>query len=182
MLMQIACILYLIFSCYSYSINESLHRCLAKTELSGVCSLRVVGVHPYIRVRLQLFDRSVDFLSERNSIEFVLDGSIESLTNTVCLRTFSLDFGMIHVFYGRIKFVLVSFPVSAIFSSSVREHTHKFQIVLFEKRNNPIIKHIGGNKCVLAIIQLCEPNLGIGIDDGLPVDMTYAFDIVLTPK
>lgn len=112
-------ILQLILSCHSDSFDKSLHGRFPETVLSRVCSLGIVGVHPHIKVCLQLFDRGIDFLSECNSIELILHGSVKSLTYTVCLRAFRLNLRMINVFHSQIQFILMIFSVSAVFCSSI---------------------------------------------------------------
>ena len=119
-----------------------------------MCSLGIVGVHPRIKVCLQLFDRGIDLNLECNSIELILHGSVKSFTYTVCQRAFRLNLGMINVFHSQIQFILMIFSISAVFRSSICYHTHQFQVMLIEKRNNPIVKHIGSDKRILSVIQL----------------------------
>ncbi len=84
-------ILQLILSCDGDLFDKSLHGRFSETILSGVSSLRVVRVHPRIKIGLQLLDRDVDFLSESDGIELILHGSVKPFTNTVCLRIFCFD-------------------------------------------------------------------------------------------
>ena len=95
-------ILQLIFCCHSNPFDKSLLGCFSEAILSRVCSLRVVWVHPYIKVCLQLLNGSVYFLSGCNSIELILHGPIESLAYTVCLRTFRFDLGMVDILHCQI--------------------------------------------------------------------------------
>ncbi len=84
-------ILQLVFPCNGNTFDKSLHGRFSETELSGVRSLRVVSVHPRIKVGLQLLDRGVYSLSEGDGIELILHGSVKPFTDTVCLRAFRLD-------------------------------------------------------------------------------------------
>lgn len=59
--------------------------------------MRVIGVHPSVKVCLQLFYRGVYLLSESDGVEFVLDSPVEAFTDAVCLRALGLDLGMVHV-------------------------------------------------------------------------------------
>ena len=43
--------------------------------------------------------------------------------------------------------------------------------MLLEKRNNPIVKHIGSNKRILSVIQLGKSDFGVSINDGLLIDV-----------
>lgn len=54
-------ILQLILSCHSDSFDKSLRGRFSETVLSRVCSLGIVGVHPRIKVCLQLFDRGIAY-------------------------------------------------------------------------------------------------------------------------
>lgn len=69
-------------------------------------------------------------------------------------------------------------PVFAIFRSPIREDTHAFQVMPLEKRNNPIVEHIGGDKSILSVIQLCKPDFGVGVDDSLLINMSDAFGML----
>ena len=117
-------ILELVFPCYSDPFDKSLHGCFSETVLPGMCSFRVVKIHPRIKIGLQLFDRCIDFLSECDSIELILHSSVKSLTDTIYLWDFRLNPRMINVLHSQIQFILVIFPVSAVFRPSVCEHTH----------------------------------------------------------
>lgn len=135
----------------------------------------VIGVYPTVKVGLQLLYRSVYLLPKGDGVELVLYRSVEPFTNAVCLRTFRFDFGVVYVFNGQIQFILMRFPVSIIFGSSVGEHPHQLQVMLFKEWNNPVIEHVRRNKSVLPVVELGEADFGIGVDDCLQVDVPYAF-------
>ncbi len=46
-------------------------------------SFVVIRIDPLIQILLQIFDRVVYLLPESNCIEFILNGSMKSFTNTV---------------------------------------------------------------------------------------------------
>ena len=145
-------ILEFVFPCDGNPFDKSLHGCFSETVLSGVGSLGVVGVHPRIEVCLQLLNRGIDFLSKCDCIELVLPGSVESLADAVCLRAFRLDFRVVYILHSQIQFIFVVFSVSAVFRSSVCEHTHQLQVMLLEERHYPVIEHIGSDKGVLPVV------------------------------
>src|ERR1700746_637728 len=58
-----------------------------------VRSLLVVLEEPGVKVGLQLVDRLVDLLAEGDPVEFVEDGAMEALANTIGLRAFGLGCG-----------------------------------------------------------------------------------------
>ena len=175
--MYFPCILQLIFPCHLYSFEESLHGCLPETVFPGVRPLRVIRVHPSVKVCLQLFYRGVYLLSESDGVEFVLGSPVEAFTDAVCLRALGLDLGMVDVLDGQIQFVFMCFPVSAVFGSPVREHPHQFQVMLLEERNHPVIEHVRRHERVLPVVKFGESDFGIGVDDRLLVNVPLAFDI-----
>ena len=175
--MYFPCILQLISPCHLHSFEESLHGCFPETVFPGVRPLRVIGVHPSVKVCLQLFYRGVYLLSESDGVEFVLDSPVEAFTDAVCLRALGLDLGMVYVLDGQIQFVFMCFPVSAVFGSPVREHPHQFQVMLLEERNHPVIEHVRRHERVLPVVKFGESDFGIGVDDRLLVNVPHAFDI-----
>ena len=48
--------------------------------------------------------------------------------------------------------------------------------MLLEERQDPVIEHIRCRDRRLAIVELGEANLGIGVDEGLLVDAPHAFE------
>ena len=49
--------------------------------------------------------------------------------------------------------------------------------MLLEKRNDPIVKHIGSDKRILSVIQLGKSDFGVSINDGLLINVSHTFDI-----
>ena len=170
-------ILQLVLPCHLNAFEECLHGSFPEAVFPGVRPLGVIGVHPVVKVGLQLLYRSVYLLSEDDGIELILYRPVEAFTNAVCLRTFRLDFGVVDVLNGKIQFVFMRFPVSAVFGSPVREHPHQFQVMLLEERNHPVIEHVRRHERVLPVIEFGEADFGIGVDNRLLVDVPHAFDI-----
>jgi hypothetical protein len=52
---------------------------------------------PDVEIGLQLVDRQIDLLAERNSIELVQDSAVEALANAVGLRALGLGAAVIDV-------------------------------------------------------------------------------------
>ncbi len=63
------------------------------------------------------------------------------------------------------------FSVSAVFRTPVREHTHRFQVMLLEKRNDPITEHVGSNQRILSVIEFGKSDFGVRVDDRLLINM-----------
>jgi len=68
----------------------------------------VVVDEPDVEVGLQLVDRLVDLLAEGDPVEFVEDGAMEALANTIGLRAFGLGAAVVDVLDGQIELVLVA--------------------------------------------------------------------------
>lgn len=84
---------------------------------------------------------------------------------------------MIDVLYSQIQFILMVLPGSTIFGSSIRQHAHEFQVMLREKRNNSVVEYIGGNKCILSVIQLGKSDFGVSVYDARLINMSDTFNI-----
>ncbi len=65
---------------------ERLQECASKAILAGVGTLLIVLIHPFVQVGLEFFQGCVEFFAEGDSIEFVLDGAVETLADAVGLR------------------------------------------------------------------------------------------------
>lgn len=136
-----------------------------------VRSLSVIGVHPAVKIFLQLLYRRVYLLSERNGIELVLYRSVEAFTDAVRLWAFRLDFGVVDVLNGQIQFIFMCFPVATVFSSPVSEHPHEFQVMLLEEGYHTVIEHVRRHERILSVIQLGKTDFGIGVDYRLLVNV-----------
>ena len=65
----------------------------------------VVFGDPSIKVGLQLVDRAVDLFTERHPVEFIQDGTMEALTNSIRLRALGLGTAVINVLDGEIELI-----------------------------------------------------------------------------
>ena len=157
--------------------KEGLHGSFPEAVFPRVRSLSVIGVHPTVKIFLQLLYRRVYLLSERNGIELVLYRSVEAFTDAVRLWAFRLDFGVVDVLNGQIQFIFMCFPVATVFSSPVSEHPHEFQVMLLEEGYHTVIEHVRRHERILSVIQLGKTDFGIGVDYRLLVNVSYAFDI-----
>ena len=55
------------------------------------------------------------------------------------------------------------------------QHAQELDIVLLEERQHPVVEQIRRRDRCLAVIQLGEANLGVGVDEGLLVDAANSF-------
>src|SRR5205823_8653850 len=105
-------------------VKEGLHRGLAEAPAALMGSLLVVFDDPGIEVGLQLVDRAIDLLAERQPVELVEHGSMETLADAVGLRALCLGAAVIDVLDRQVELIFVAFaaaefraPPLAIFSS-----------------------------------------------------------------
>jgi hypothetical protein len=77
---------------------------------------------------------------------------------------------MVGILDREVELVPVSFRVAAELATAVGQHTQQLGIVLLEERQHPVVQEIGRRDRRLAIIELGEGDLGIGIDEGLLID------------
>ncbi len=101
---------------------------------------------------------------------------MEALADAVGLRALGLGARMINVLDRKVKLVFVSFGIAAEFAAAVGQNAQQFDLVLFEERHHSVIEQIRCGDRRLAIIELGEGHLGVGVDEGLLVDAAYAFE------
>ena len=82
--------------------------------------LFVVFDEPRIQIGLQFLDRTKQPLAEGVVVELVLDGSMEPLTDAICLRAVRFGLRVIHILDGQIQLIGVVLDLSAILSSATR--------------------------------------------------------------
>jgi hypothetical protein len=137
----------------------------------------IVFRDPCIQVGLQLVDRTVHLFAERHTIEFVEHGLVEPFTDAVGLRALGLGARVIDVLDREIELVLVPFGIAAILAAAVGQHAQQLNLMAVEERQYPIVQKIGRRDRRLAIIELGEGNLGVGVDEGLLVDPPHTLQI-----
>ncbi len=76
---------------------------------------------------------------------------------------------MVDVLDGQVELVFVALVATEL-GAAVGQHPRQPDAVLVIKRHHPVIEDLGrGDRC-LAIIQLGEGDLGVGVDEGLLID------------
>ena len=94
---------------------------------------------------------------------------MEALANTIGLRALGFGAAVVDVLDGQVELVFVAL-VAAELGAAVGQHPRQADAVLVIKRHHPVIEDLGrGDRC-LAIIQLGEGDLGVGVDEGLLID------------
>ena len=84
---------------------------------------------------------------------------------------------MIDVLDRKIQLILVPFGVAAGLAAAVIQHAQKLDIVLLEERQHTVIEQIGRRDGRLAVVELGKAYLGIGVDEGLLVGASNAFQV-----
>ena len=109
-------------------------------------------------------------LRKRHPVELVQHCFVEALDDSIGLRALGLGSGVVHILDREIELVLVVLRVSAIFRASVGQHAAQPDLVLIIEGHHTVVEEIGRGERGLAIVELSEGDLGIGVDEGLLVD------------
>src|SRR5207247_11219709 len=129
------------------------HRGLNAGPSALMGALFVVLDEPYIRIGLQLVDRQIDLLAERNPVELVQDSAMEALANAVGLRALGLGAAVVDVLDREIELVLVALAAAEL-SATIGQHARQPDAVLVVERHHPIIEDFSGGDRGLAVIEL----------------------------
>ena len=68
----------------------------------------VVFDQPGVEIGLQLVDRAIDLLAERDPVKLVQDRAMEALADSVCLRALGLGAAVIDVLDRQIELVFMA--------------------------------------------------------------------------
>src|SRR5215467_6864764 len=91
---------------------------LAEAPAALMGPLLVVSGDPRIKVGLQLVDRAVDLFAERHPVEFIQNGAMEALADSICLRALGLGAAVIDVLDRKVELVVVALG-AAKFSAAI---------------------------------------------------------------
>ena len=72
---------------------------------------------------------------------------------------------------------LVALAVATILAAPVGQDSQQWHAVLLEERQHPVVEHVGCGDRVLAIIELDQRYLAVGVDEGLLVDAAHALEV-----
>ena len=146
------------------SASGSCRSTIGPDAVAAGCSRR-----PSVEVGLQLVDRLVDLLAEGDPVEFIEDGAMEALTNTIGLRALGLGAAVVDVLDRQIELVLVALG-AAKFGAAIGQHPRQADSVLVIERHHAVIEDLGRGDRGLAVIQLGKGDFGISVDEGLLID------------
>src|SRR5262245_66311330 len=105
--------------CYRLCIEERLQWSFPEAPASLMWPRRIVFCNPCVQVGLQLVDRTVHLFAERDTVEFVEHGLVESFTDAVGLRAFGLGARVIDVLDRETELVFVPFGIAAILAAAL---------------------------------------------------------------
>ena len=103
-------------------IAKRLHRRLSETVLAGVRPVLIVCHQPGLQVSLQLLERAIQLLSERDAVELILYSPVEALADAIGLRRPCFGLGMVNVLDGQVELILVMLALAAELGTAVREN------------------------------------------------------------
>jgi hypothetical protein len=83
--------------------------------------------------------------------------------------------GRVDVLDSEGEFAFVAAMGAALFGAAFGENTPRYGAVLRVERQDPAVSEIGGHDRHLAIMELGEEGLGMGVDRGLPSDPANSF-------
>src|ERR1700756_263360 len=112
----------------------------------------------------------IHLFAERNTVKLIQHGLVEALADPIGLRTFGLGAGMINVLDREVELILVPLRVPAVFAPPVGQHAQQLDSLAIEEWKHTIIEQVGRCDRRLAVIELGESNLCVGVDEGLLVD------------
>jgi len=139
-------------------------------------SLIVVLIQPNIQILLKLFNGVVNLFSERHCIKLILDRSVKTFANSICLRVPGFGPGVINILHCKVKLVFMVFPCPTELRTSVGENTQQPDATFLKESYNPVVEQICGHQGVFAVVKLSLGNLGISINKSLLINPPYTFN------
>src|SRR6201982_44431 len=130
----------------------------------------IVTLDPGIEVGLEFGDRLIDLLAEDDAIELTEHRLVEPLNDAIRLRALGLGARMVDILERQIELVFVVLGVAAIFRAAIGQHAAEPYIPRIIERHDAIVEEVSRGDRRLAVVELGEGDLGVGVDKGLLVD------------
>jgi hypothetical protein len=83
---------------------------------------------------------------------------------------------VVDVLDGQIELAFMRLGGAAEFRAAVGQHAAELDVVLVEERHDAVVEQVGGGDRGLAVIQLGERHLRVGVDEGLLVDPAHPLE------
>ena len=139
----------------------------------------VVVMKPLIQILLELFNGSIELVSEGFSAELVEDGAVESLDKSVCPRGSHLGPSVFDIGEVQKDLVRINHGPAAVLPAVIREDMLNHEAMKPVKGQYPIIEHIYGCFKKLRGVKFPEGIGTVGIHNGLK--LVFGLDILLQP-
>src|ERR1700751_250767 len=94
---------------------------------------------------------------------------MEAFADSIGLRALGLGAAVIDVLDREIELVFMALGAAKL-GAAIGQHARQADVVLVIKRHHPVIEDLGRGDRGLAVIELGEGDLGIGVDEGLLID------------
>src|SRR5579863_7506513 len=130
-----------------------------------VVLLHLVALDPAIKIDLEIGDRAVDLLAKGDAIELIEHRLVEPLNDAIRLRALGLGARMVDILERQIELIFVMLRVAAIFRAAIGQHAAEPYLPRIIERHDAIVEKIGGGDRRLAVVELGESDLGVGIDE-----------------
>src|SRR5205085_5247275 len=101
------------------------------------------------------------------------DSAMEALADSVRLWALGLGAAVIDVLDGEVELGSVALGAAKLGAAS-GHHARYPDVVFVVERHHPVIEDLGRGDRGLAIIQLGEGYIGIGVDEGVLIDPPHA--------
>jgi hypothetical protein len=125
-----------------FRLAEGLQRCPPEAILAGVGALSVVLFDPFIQICLEFLQGGIELLAEGDGVEFVLDGTVETLANTVGLWMAGFGAGVVDILKRQIQLLFMVLERATEFGAPIRQDTQQRHVVLLKERQHPVIEQI----------------------------------------
>ena len=102
---------------------------------------------------------------------------MEALANAVGLRALGLGARVIDVLDRKIELIFMPLRVAAVLAAAIGQHADELYVMAFEHRDHTVVEQIRRRDRGLAIIELGTGHFGIGVDEGLLIDSSDAFQV-----
>ena len=118
----------------------------------------IVLGQPGIEVGLQLVDRGVNSLAQRDPMERVEQGLVEALDDAVRPRALRPGPAMVDVLDGQVELVFMPVVGAAVLGAAAGRHPLQHDAVLVVERDHPVVAQVGGGERCPAVVRLGEPS------------------------
>src|SRR5262249_49772317 len=100
---------------------------------------------------------------------------MEALADSISLRALGLGATVIDILDGEVELVFVALGAAEL-GAAIGQHPTQPDAVLVVERHHPVVEDLGRGDRRLAVIELDEGHLGVGVDDRLLIDPAHALE------